>query len=96
VLYAIAPGRPGFDPAAGLGANGYGAHSPGGYSLTAALVCELVMTFFLLLVILGSTDRRTPAGLAPIATWACSARASRARSRPSECGRRGPGRAARD
>jgi aquaporin Z len=71
VLYVIASGRPGFDPAAGLAANGYGAHSPGGYSLLAALLTELVMTFFFLLVILGSTDRRTPAGLAPIAIGLC-------------------------
>ena len=67
VLYVIASGAPGFDVANGFAANGYGEHSPGGYSLVAALVSEVVMTLFFLLVILGSTDKRAPAGLAPIA-----------------------------
>jgi aquaporin Z len=67
VLHLIASGAPGFDPAGGLASNGYGAHSPGGYSLLAALATELVMTMFFLLVILGATDIRAPAGLAPIA-----------------------------
>jgi aquaporin Z len=67
VLYVIASGAPGFDVAAGFASNGYDDHSPGGYSLTAALVCEVVMTMFFLIVILGATDRRAPAGLAPIA-----------------------------
>jgi len=67
VLYAIASGAPGFDVAGGFASNGYGAHSPGGYSLTAALVCELVMTFMFLIVIMGVTDGRAPAGFAPLA-----------------------------
>jgi aquaporin Z len=67
VLYFIASGKPGFDAGAGFASNGYGEHSPGGYSLQAALVCEVVMTMFFLIIILGSTDRRAPAGLAPIA-----------------------------
>jgi aquaporin Z len=67
VLYVIASGAPEFDVAKGFASNGYGAHSPGGYSLTAALVCEVVMTMFFLIVILGATDKRAPAGFAPIA-----------------------------
>lgn len=67
VLYLIASGAPGFDVSKGFASNGYGAHSPGGYSLTAALVTEVVMTMFFLLVILGATDKRAPAGFAPIA-----------------------------
>jgi aquaporin Z len=67
VLYVIASGAAGFDVAKGFASNGYGAHSPGGYSLLAALVSEVVMTMFFLLVILGSTDKRAPAGFAPIA-----------------------------
>ena len=67
VLYLIASGKAGFDLAAGFASNGYGAHSPGGYSLTAALVCEVVMTMMFLLIILGATDRRAPAGFAPVA-----------------------------
>lgn len=67
VLYVIASGAPGFDVTKGFASNGYGAHSPGGYSLTAALVCEVVMTLFFLVVILGATDKRAPAGFAPIA-----------------------------
>ena len=67
VLYVIASGAPGFDVAKGFASNGYGAHSPGGYSLASALVTEIVMTAFFLLVILGATDKRAPAGFAPIA-----------------------------
>ncbi len=67
VLYIIASGKAGFDVTAGFASNGYGAHSPGGYSLTAALVTEIVMTFMFLIIILGSTDKRAPEGLAPIA-----------------------------
>jgi aquaporin Z len=67
VLYFIANGRPGFDVSAGLASNGYGAHSPGGYSLIAALVTEVVMTMMFLLIILGATAKRAPQGFAPIA-----------------------------
>ncbi len=66
VLYVIASGAVGFDVTKGFASNGYGAHSPGGYSLVAALVCEIVMTAFFLIVILGATDKRAPAGFAPI------------------------------
>ena len=71
VLYVIASGGPGFDASAGFASNGYGAHSPGGYSLAAALVCEVAMTFAFLFVILGSTHGRAPAGFAPIAIGLC-------------------------
>lgn len=71
VLYVIASGHAGFDVSAGFASNGYGDHSPGGYSLTAALVCEVVMTFVFLFVILGSTHGRAPAGFAPIAIGLC-------------------------
>jgi aquaporin Z len=67
VLYLIASGKAGFDVSAGFASNGYGEHSPGGYSLLAALVAEVVMTMMFLVVILGATDRRAPPGLAPIA-----------------------------
>ncbi|MDB5846045.1 MAG: aquaporin [Polaromonas sp.] len=67
VLYLIASGKAGFDLSGGLASNGYGEHSPGGYSLTAALVAEFVMTFFFLMIILGATDERAPKGFAPIA-----------------------------
>ena len=68
VLSIIAGGKPGFDlVASGFAANGFGAHSPGGYSLAAALVCEVVMTFMFLFIILGSTDGRAPVGFAAIA-----------------------------
>lgn len=67
VIYVIASGAPGFDVSNGFASNGYGAHSPGGYSLVAALVTEIVMTMFFLIVILGATDKRAPAGFAPIA-----------------------------
>lgn len=67
VLYVIASGAAGFSTSAGFAANGYGDHSPGGYSLFSALVCEVVMTFMFLIVILGATDKRAPAGFAGIA-----------------------------
>lgn len=67
VLYTIASGAPGFDVTKGFASNGYGIHSPGGYSMLAAVVTEVVMTAFFLIVILGATDRRAPAGFAPIA-----------------------------
>jgi aquaporin Z len=67
VLYVIASGKPGFDLAAGFASNGYGAHSPGGYSLGAAFITEVVMTFMFLTVILGATHRRAPVGFAGIA-----------------------------
>jgi len=72
ILYVIATGKPGFDAAAsGFAANGYGAHSPGGYSMIAGFVAEVVLTFFFVSVILGSTDRRAPDGFAPIAIGLC-------------------------
>ncbi|HEX6188638.1 MAG TPA: aquaporin Z [Pyrinomonadaceae bacterium] len=71
VLYLIASGKSGFSLASGFAANGYGANSPGGYSLTAALIAETVLTFMFLIVILGSTDKRAPKGLAPIAIGLC-------------------------
>ena len=68
VLYVIASGKTGFDATvSGFAANGFGAHSPGGYSMVAALVCEVVLTFFFLLIILGTTDKRAPQGLAGLA-----------------------------
>lgn len=67
VLYTIARGRPGFDLSAGFASNGYGAHSPGGYSLGACFVAELVLTFFFVFVIHGATDRRAPTGFAGVA-----------------------------
>jgi aquaporin Z len=67
VLYVIAGGRADFSLAGGFASNGYGAHSPGGYSLAAALVCEVVMTFMFLVIILGTTHKRAPAGLAGLA-----------------------------
>jgi aquaporin Z len=67
VLYIIASGHAGFDAAAGFASNGYGDHSPGGYSLVACLVDEVVMTFMFLIIILGATDERAPKGFAPIA-----------------------------
>ncbi len=66
ILFVIASGQAGFETA-GFASNGYGEHSPGGYSLVAALVCEVVMTFMFLIIILGATDQRAPAGFAPIA-----------------------------
>jgi aquaporin Z len=70
VLYVIATGKAGFEMK-GFAANGYGEHSVGGYSLTAGLVCEFVMTFVFLIVILGATDERAPSGFAPIAIGLC-------------------------
>lgn len=67
ILYLIASGAPGFDLAGGFASNGYGAHSPGGYSLHSALIAEVVLTAFFLIIILGATDKRAPAGFAPIA-----------------------------
>ena len=67
VLYVIASGKAGFDLSAGFASNGYGAHSPGGYSLIACFVAETVLTLFFLFIILGSTDKRAPQGFAPIA-----------------------------
>ena len=67
VLYVIASGQAGFDVSAGFASNGYGAHSPGGYTLLAALVCEIVMTMAFLVIILGATDKRAPQGFAPVA-----------------------------
>ncbi len=66
-LYVIASGKAGFDLSGGFASNGYGAHSPGGYSLLSCLVAEVVLTFFFLMIIMGSTDKRAPAGFAPIA-----------------------------
>jgi len=71
VLYVIASGREGFEIARGFGANGYGEHSIGRYSLLAGFVCEVAMTFFFLFVILGATHGRAPAGFAPIAIGLC-------------------------
>ena len=71
VLYVIASGKAGFDLAAGFAANGYGEHSPGGYSLIAGFVAEVVLTLFFLLVIMGATDKRAPQGFAPIAIGLC-------------------------
>ena len=67
VLCFIASGRAGFDLQGGLASNGYGEHSPGGYSLAAGFVSEVVMTFMFLMIILGATDERAPKGFAPIA-----------------------------
>jgi aquaporin Z len=67
VLYFIASGAPNFDPNTHLGANGYGTGSPGGFTLASGLVTEIVMTFMFLIIILGATDKRAPAGFAPIA-----------------------------
>ena len=67
VLYLIASGKADFNVSTGFASNGYGAHSPGGYSLLAALITEVVMTMMFLLIILGSTDKRAPQGFAPIA-----------------------------
>jgi len=67
VLYVIASGKAGFDLAGGFASNGYGAHSPGGYSLLACMVAEVVLTFMFLMIILGATDKRAPQGFAPVA-----------------------------
>jgi aquaporin Z len=71
ILFVIASGKAGFDATGGFASNGYGTHSPGGYGLVAALVCEVVMTMMFLLVILGATDKRAPQGFAPIAIGLC-------------------------
>jgi len=71
VLYLIASGQAGFDVSAGFASNGYGEHSPGGYSLGAALVSEVVMTAVFIFVIMGATSRRAPAGFAPLAIGLC-------------------------
>ena len=71
VLYVIASGKAGFDLSGGFAANGYGEHSPGGYSLQSAAVCETVMSFMFLIVILGATDERAPKGFAPLAIGLC-------------------------
>jgi aquaporin Z len=67
VLYVVASGKAGFSTADGFASNGYGAHSPGGFSMMSALVAEVVLTFFFLMIILGATDTRAPKGFAPIA-----------------------------
>jgi aquaporin Z len=69
-LYYIASGKPGFE-VGGFAANGFGAHSPGQYTMLAAFICEAVLTFMFLIVILGATDRRAPEGFAPIAIGLC-------------------------
>ncbi len=69
VLYLIASGKAGYE--GGLASNGFADRSPGGYSMMAALICEIVMTFIFLMVILGATDKRAPAGFAPIAIGLC-------------------------
>ena len=71
VLFLIASGKAGFDLAGGFASNGYGEHSPGGYSMLAALVTEVVMTMMFLIVILGATDKRAPQGFAPAAIGLC-------------------------
>jgi aquaporin Z len=71
VLYVIASGVPTFDVHAGFASNGYAEHSPGGYSLFACLVAEVVLTAFFLIVIMGATDNRAPKGFAPIAIGLC-------------------------
>ncbi|MBN1907114.1 MAG: aquaporin Z [Deltaproteobacteria bacterium] len=71
ILYLIASGKAGFDVSAGFASNGYGPHSPGGYNMLAAIICEVVMTMMFLIVILGATDSRAPQGFAPIAIGLC-------------------------
>lgn len=71
IIYLIYTGKSDFTSLGGFAANGYGAHSPGGYGMNAALICEFVMTFLFLIVILGSTHRNTPTGFAPIAIGLC-------------------------
>jgi aquaporin Z len=71
ILYIIASGHPGFNLAGGFASNGYGEHSPGGYTLMAGLVCEFVMTFGFLFVIMGSTHGSAPKGFAPLAIGLC-------------------------
>ncbi|MCL1141930.1 aquaporin Z [Shewanella gaetbuli] len=67
ILFLIASGQEGFSLASGFASNGFGEHSPGGYDITAVIICEIVMTMFFLLIILGATDERAPQGFAPIA-----------------------------
>jgi aquaporin Z len=71
VLYAIASGKAGFSTAGGFASNGFGDHSPGGYTLAAAFLTEVVLTFVFLIVIMGATDGRAPSGFAPIAIGLC-------------------------
>ncbi|MCK7507166.1 MAG: aquaporin Z [Desulfobacterales bacterium] len=71
ILFLIASGKAGFDVSAGFASNGFGEHSPGGYSLLAALITEIVMTMMFLVIILGATDKRAPQGFAPIAIGLC-------------------------
>jgi aquaporin Z len=71
VLYLVASGQAGFDLSGGFASNGYGAHSPGGYSFTSCLIAEVVMTFMFLIVIMGATHKKAPAGFAPIAIGLC-------------------------
>lgn len=71
MLFVIASGKAGFSLSGGFASNGYGAHSPDGYSLLACLVAEVVLTFIFLFVIMGATDKRAPAGFAPIAIGLC-------------------------
>ncbi len=71
ILVSIASGAPGFDIAGGLASNGFGEHSPGGYSLQSGFITEVVMTLMFLIVILGATDKRAPPGFAPIAIGLC-------------------------
>ncbi len=71
VLYLIASGKTGFSTGGGFASNGYDSHSPGGYTMMATLICEVVMTAFFLFVIMGATDKRAPAGFAPIAIGLC-------------------------
>ena len=71
VLYLIASGKAGFDLAGGFASNGYGEHSPGKFSLQSAFICEVVMTMMFLVVILGATDKRAPAGFAPLPIGLC-------------------------
>ncbi len=67
ILYLIASGKAGFDVTAGFASNGFNEHSPGGFTMTSVLIAEVVMTFMFLIIILGATDKRAPAGFAPIA-----------------------------
>lgn len=67
VLFLIANGAAGFDPRGGFASNGVGAHSPGGYSMLAGIICEVVMTMMFLIIIMGATDKKAPAGFAPVA-----------------------------
>ena len=71
IIYLIFTGKSDFSSLGGFAANGFGEHSPGGYGMNAALICEVVMTFFFLIVILGSTHKNTPTGFAPIAIGLC-------------------------